>query len=111
MKMQWNATGSVNRIARRPDQRWIRFTRGGSMRTIGRSFPKIRAPVDTCTTARTAAPLANHALNTIVDENTEVTMSVYVDSTLASIITSLLRSARVAHRPARRAAGRDLRRR
>src|SRR5207253_665073 len=26
MKTQWNATGSVQRIASRPDQRWITFT-------------------------------------------------------------------------------------
>ena len=74
--MQWNATGSVQRIASRPDQRWIGDTiRGGSGMTCC-SFPKIRAPVETCTNASAKAADASHALAAIVDENTDVTMLV-----------------------------------
>ena len=51
MKMQWNATGSVQRNASRPDQRCTRFTVGRGMRTRRSSFPKMRAPVSTWTTA------------------------------------------------------------
>src|SRR5437867_2091742 len=83
MKMQWNATGSVQRIARRPDQRWIGATiRVGSGMTCC-SFPKMRAPVETWMIASAKAADANHALAAIVDENTDVTMSVYVELTLA----------------------------
>ena len=61
--MQWKATGSVQRTASRPDQRWIGATcarrEAGSTRW---SFPKIRAPVETWTSARTTAAVANHAL-------------------------------------------------
>ena len=74
--MQWKATGSVQRIASRPDQRWIgASTRGGSGMTCC-SFPKIRAPVETWTIASPTAIDASHALAAIVDENTDVTMSV-----------------------------------
>src|SRR3954452_8198139 len=83
MKMQWNATGTVRNTASRPDQRWTRFTRGRSIGTKRSSFPKMRAPVRTCTAARTIAALANHTLNAIVVEKTDVTMAVYFEATLA----------------------------
>lgn len=53
------------------------------------SFPKIRAPVETCTTARPKAIDASQTLAAIVDENTDVTMSVYVELTLASTCMEL----------------------
>jgi hypothetical protein len=53
--MQWNATGSVQTNASRPNQRCTRFTCGRGIRTIRSSFPKMRAPVETCTTAKTTA--------------------------------------------------------
>ena len=74
--MQWKATGSVQRIARRPDQRWIRFGHGRCSGISHCSFPKIRAPVVTWTSANTPAAVANQAFAAIVDEKTEVTMSV-----------------------------------
>ena len=46
---------------------------------------QIRAPVSTWTTASTAAAVADQALNAIGVEKTAVTMSVYVDSTLANM--------------------------
>jgi mono/diheme cytochrome c family protein len=84
MKMQWNATGSVQTNASRPDQRCTRFTCGRGIRTIRSSFPKMRAPVETCTTARTTAAVANHAFPAIVEEKTDVMASEYVEFTLAS---------------------------
>ena len=57
-------------------QRWIgATTRGGSGITCC-SFPKIRAPVETCTIASATAADANHALAAIVELKTDVTMSV-----------------------------------
>ena len=76
MKMQWKATGSVQRIASRPDQRWMRFTCSCGSRTMPWRWPKIRAAVVTCTSARMTAAVANHALPAIVDEKTDVMMSV-----------------------------------
>ena len=75
-KMQWYATGSTHRIASRPDQRSIGETTLGESRITCWSFPKIRAPVETWTIASTTAAEANHAFAAIVDENTDVTMSV-----------------------------------
>ena len=43
----------------------------------------MRAAVVTCTTARTAAAVANHTLNAIVEEKTVVTRSAYESETLA----------------------------
>src|SRR5438876_3309677 len=78
MKTQWNATGSVQRIASRPDQRWITFT--GAPATIHGmtrfSRPKIRAAVVIWTSAKNPAADANHAFAAIVELNTAVTMSV-----------------------------------
>src|SRR5690242_201060 len=48
------------------------------------SFPKIRAPVETWTIARPKAIDASQTFAAMVDENTDVTMSVYVELTLAS---------------------------
>ena len=45
---------------------------GRGMRT---SFPKMRAPVETCTTARATAAVANHAFPAIVEEKTDVMFS------------------------------------
>src|SRR5918995_5259291 len=84
MKMQWNATGSVQRIARRPDQRWTRFTCGRGIGTSRCSFPKIRAPVDTWTTPNAIAKVANQAFIAIVELKTDSARSVYVELTLAS---------------------------
>jgi hypothetical protein len=39
MKMQWNATGSVQRKASRPDQRWMRPIGGYGIRMTFFSFP------------------------------------------------------------------------
>ena len=74
--MQWKATGSTQRIARRPDQRWIGATFPGDNGMTCWSFPKMRAPVETWMIPKKTAADANHALAAIVDENTEVTMSV-----------------------------------
>jgi hypothetical protein len=76
MKTQWKATGRVRRTAIRPDQRWMRFTRGGGTGTMPVSFPKILAPVSTWTIANNAAADANQALKAIGVENTLVTRSV-----------------------------------
>ena len=84
--MQWNATGSVQTKARRPDQRWMRLTCGRPIGTSRWSFPKIRAPVETWTIANTIAAVANQALAAIVDVKTDVMMSVYVELTLARVI-------------------------
>jgi hypothetical protein len=35
------------------------------------SFPKMRAPVETCTIANAIAAVANHALAAIVEEKTD----------------------------------------
>jgi mono/diheme cytochrome c family protein len=43
----------------------------------------MRAPVRTCTAASASAAVANHAFDAIVDEKTDVTMSVYFEATLA----------------------------
>ena len=83
MKMQWNATGSVHRNASRPDHRCTRFTVGRGMRTMRSSFPKMRAPVSTCTTASVTAAVANHAFPAIAVEKIDVMKSVYVEETLA----------------------------
>jgi hypothetical protein len=83
MKMQWNATGSVQTNARRPDQRCTRFTVGRGMRTTRSSFPKMRAPVSTWTAARITAAVANHAFPAIAVEKIDVMKSVYVEETLA----------------------------
>src|SRR6187397_1582238 len=91
MKMQWNATGSVQSTARRPDQRCTRFTLGRPIRTKRSSFPKMRAPVSTCTTASTIAAVANHAFDAIVEEKTDVITSVYFEATLAKRNTVVTR--------------------
>ena len=74
--MQWKATGSVQRTARRPDQRWMGATVPADTGITCWSFPKMRAPVETWTNASVNAAVANHAFAAMVDENTEVTMSV-----------------------------------
>ena len=66
----------VQRNASRPDQRWMRFTCSCGRRTTPWRWPKIRAAVSTWTSARSTAAVANHALPAIVDENTDVMMSV-----------------------------------
>ena len=62
--------------ASRPDQRWIRFTRGGGTGTMPVSFPKMRAPGSTWTIANAPAAVANQALKAIGVEKTLVTRSV-----------------------------------
>src|SRR4051812_23329081 len=84
MKMQWKATGSVNRIASRPDQRWTRLTCGRPIGTRCCNFPKMRAPVETWIIPSKTAADANHALAAIPDEKTDVIAPVQADSTLAS---------------------------
>ena len=78
MKTQWKKTGIVQRIASRPDHRWTPLAVSKESGTIRCSLPHIRDAVSTWTHAKTTAAVANHALNAIVDENTVVTMSVYV---------------------------------
>jgi mono/diheme cytochrome c family protein len=73
----------VNRIASLPDQRWIGATTLGESGMTCFSFPKIRAPVETWTIASPNAIDASHTFAAIVDEKTDVTMSVYVELTLA----------------------------
>src|SRR6478609_8251076 len=90
MKMQWKATGSVQRTARRPDQRWIGVTTSGESGITRWSFPKMRAPVETWTSASANAAVANHAFAAIVAENTDVTMSVYVEFALARTYNGLI---------------------
>ena len=83
MKMQWNATGSVQRTRVVPTSGARGSPCGRGIGTSRSSFPKMRAPVSTCTTASTTAAVANHALPAIGAEKTDVTMSVYAEVTLA----------------------------
>ena len=76
MKTQWNTTGSVNRNARRPDQRCTRCTVGVARRMTPLRWPQRRAAVVIWTSARTIAAVANQTLAAIVVENTVVTMLV-----------------------------------
>ena len=69
----------------RAEEREPARTTGGSRLAVAKesgtsrcSLPHIRDAVSTWTSATTTAAVANHALNAIVDENTVVTMSVYV---------------------------------
>ena len=75
MKTQWKKTGSVQRIARRPDHRCTRFATGKESGTTCCSLPHMRDAVSTWTQARTTAAVANHALKAIGDEKTVVTAS------------------------------------
>ena len=87
--MQWNATGSVKRKASRPDQRWIAADRGAEILDHPRQLPEDpRAAVTIWITAKKTAAVANHALPAIVVVKTDVTMSVYVEFTLASGIVA-----------------------
>ena len=73
--MEGHGDRGENREAPRPAVDRVYLRRG--YRDEPRSFPKIRAPVSTWTIARTAAAVANQALNAIGVENTEVTRSVW----------------------------------
>jgi mono/diheme cytochrome c family protein len=54
------------------------------MRTTRSNFPKMRAPVSTCTHASAIAAVANQAFDAIVEEKTDSMMSVYDEATLAT---------------------------
>src|SRR5213593_2596786 len=96
MNTQWNKTGSVQRNASRPDQRWIRLTTGNGSRITRWRRPHMRVAVDTCTNTRATAAVANQVFIAIVDENTVVTTSVYVLFTSSRTCTTPPPRARVA---------------
>jgi hypothetical protein len=51
----------------------------------------MRAPVSTCTQASTIAAVANQAFDAMVDEKTDVMMSVYFEATFARKSTVVTR--------------------